>query len=385
VKIAIFSLTKLVYPFAVWGVQMHVYNLAKHLQKKGHKVTIFCAKHSIYEGGFYSIDQSIEEHTVDNIDIKIACSYRGLEKLLRECNKGFDILHIHAYRSIPINPKTLKQIVIPVVFTPHAIFPPTSKLNKNLQMFYDHFFGKPLLECSDAVIALNEKNVNELVAIGADIRKIRIIPNAITCEDFDNPPSQEQFREMYNVRGDYALFNGRLVEHKGVHTLLASIKEIRSATTLSLIIIGRGNGGYVNQLMNYIRANGLDQRVSLFETLDRETQLSAYNGAKIFILPSYHEGLPTVLLEAMGMGKVCIASEAAGQGIIVDGINGFSFSTGDPQDLSTVITKVLKTDPDVLRDVGLNARKTIKDNYDWTTNVNELEKVYRTLVTRNNI
>ena len=137
--------------------------------------------------------------------------------------------------------------------------------------------------------------------------------------------------------------------------------------------------------MNYIRANGLDQRVSLFETLDRETQLSAYNGAKIFILPSYHEGLPTVLLEAMGMGKVCIASEAAGQGIIVDGINGFSFSTGDPQDLSTVITKVLKTDPDVLRDVGLNARKTIKDNYDWTTNVNELEKVYRTLVTRNNI
>lgn len=379
-KIVIFSLTKLVYPYVVWGVEMHVYNLAKHLQEKGHHVTICCAKHSIYDGGFYSINQSVEEHDLEGIKVKIAYSYRGLRKLLWECNSRCDILHIHAYRSIPMSPRILKQLSVPVVFTPHAIFPPISKLNQLLQVIYDKFLGKPLLDQSDTVIALNKKNVAELERLGTPTKKITIIPNSIDWEEFAHIPTERLFRDRYGVTKDYILFNGRIVEHKGVHILLEAIKRIQNESELELIIIGKGDGKYLESILKFIRDNRLENKVLILDTLEREMQLSAYNGAKIFVLPSFQEGLPTVLLEAMAMGKVCITSETAGYDLIDDRINGYSFLTGNSSDLSKTIMEVNKTDPQELNEIGLNAKNTIKKKYTWAVNINKVENVYLDLV-----
>jgi len=381
-KIAIFSLTKGVYPYVVWGVQMHVYNLARHLQKKGHDVTICCAKHSIYDRGFYSLNRSIDEHDLEGIKVKIAHSYRGLEKLLLECNSSYDVLHIHAYRSIPISPRILEQLSIPIVFTPHAIFPPTSRVNQFLQHTYDRFLGKPLLYRSDIVIALNRKNMMELEQLGTPTKKIIIIPNSVDCEEFTHIPAEGLFREKYGVNKEYILFNGRIVEHKGVHILLKAIKNIQNKLNLELIIVGKGEGNYLKNLLKFIQNNGLESKVLILDTLEREMQLSAYSGAKMFVLPSFQEGLPTVLLEAMAMGKICIASKTAGYDLIDDHVNGYSFSTGDSSELSEVIVEVNETGPQKLDEMRLNAKSTIKDTYNWAVNVSKVENVYAELIKR---
>lgn len=356
---------------------MHVFNLAKQLQLKGHSVTIYCSKYSIYERGFYSTDRSIEAHNVEGITIKIACSYRGLERVLvEECNRGYDVLHFHAYRSIPIRPNIIRQLAIPVVFTPHAIFPPTSILNYFTQKVYDIFLGKPLLNHSNVLIALNKKNMSELKQLGAAPEKITIIPNSINWEEFIHIPSEEKFREEYEITEEYILFNGRIVEHKGVHILLEAMEKIQHKSNLKLVIIGKGEGKYLNYILKLIRDNRLENKVLIINTLERKMQLSAYNGAKVFVLPSFHEGLPTVLLEAMAMGKVCIASKMAGDDLIIDNINGYSFSTGNPTELSKMILEIDETDPKILKKIKLNAKNTVKNEYSWAINVSKIETAY---------
>jgi len=380
-KIALISLTKLVYPYINGGVEIHVYNLAQQLQLKGHYVTIYCSKHSIYEREFYSTNQYIEEQYVDGIRIKIAWSYSGLKQLLlRDCNSLYDVLHFHAYRSVPLSPKILDNISVPIVFTPHAIFPPTSKFNLLLQIIYDRVFGKPLLDRSNVVMALNRKNMVELERLGVSSDKILIIPNSINLREFISLPSGDLFRKKYGIDNEYLLFNGRIVEHKGVHTLLEAMTKVRNELSLGLVIIGRGEGKYHNKILKFLQNNGLNNNVLLLENLDREMLLSAYMGSKIFILPSFQEGLPTVLLEAMVMGKICIASKTAGYDLINDHINGYSFSTGNSSELAELILEISKTDPKKTYVIGLNAKNTVVNEFSWAINVSKIESVYRQLI-----
>ena len=98
--------------------------------------------------------------------------------------------------------------------------------------------------------------------------------------------------------------------------------------------------------------------------------------ADVFVLPSLHESSPNALIEAMGIGMPCIASEVGG---IVDLIenekDGLRVPPQDPAALAKALHRVL-TEPNFAGELGRNARSTIQQKFDSDASVQKLEEVY---------
>ena len=102
--------------------------------------------------------------------------------------------------------------------------------------------------------------------------------------------------------------------------------------------------------------------------------------ADVFVLPSLHESSPNALIEAMGIGMPCIASEVGGiVDLIEDGRNGIRVPPQDPTALAAALHRVL-TAPDFASELGRNARATIQEKFDSAASIRKLEGIYRGVI-----
>lgn len=110
--------------------------------------------------------------------------------------------------------------------------------------------------------------------------------------------------------------------------------------------------------------------------MDRSKLLEYYQNATIYVLPSYYEGLPTTLLEAMSCGIPSIATDVEGSSeLISDGETGLLVPPRNPKRLAEAILRLLEAE-ELRQKLGDNARKHIVNNYDWEIITDSVEKVY---------
>ena len=102
--------------------------------------------------------------------------------------------------------------------------------------------------------------------------------------------------------------------------------------------------------------------------------------ADVFVLPSLHESSPNALIEAMGIGMPCIASDVGGiADLIEDEKNGVRVPPQDPEALATALRQIL-TEPDFANELGKNARATIQQKFDSAVSLEKLEGIYQDFV-----
>ena len=96
--------------------------------------------------------------------------------------------------------------------------------------------------------------------------------------------------------------------------------------------------------------------------------MGLYQSSTMYVLPSYYEGLPTTLLEAMACGLPSIATNVAGSSeVIIHGQTGLLVPPKCPEILSESIQGLL-ADGQRRKDIGNNGRRYVKENYDWSKN-----------------
>jgi len=99
----------------------------------------------------------------------------------------------------------------------------------------------------------------------------------------------------------------------------------------------------------------------------------------IFVLPSYSEGMPKVVLEAMACGTPVIISDIPEHRYIIeDDVTGYFFKTGDVNELSSIIIKILG-DLEQRKRISRNANAVIKSQYSWEITAEKLDGVYKTI------
>ena len=132
------------------------------------------------------------------------------------------------------------------------------------------------------------------------------------------------------------IFAGRLVhEQKGVLLLPEILQQcLRRGVDATLTILG--DGPDLTRLRAGIQANGIGERVHLLGILPPERMYEALSSHHILLLPSYYEGLPIILLEAMACGCVPVVSRLPGitDVVVEDGISGLLAAVGDTSDFS---------------------------------------------------
>lgn len=164
---------------------------------------------------------------------------------------------------------------------------------------------------------------------------------------------------------------GRLTSAKGQAVLLdavAALYKQKKAVTLTLI----GMGPDQQNLIRYAQKLGIHELVTFTGAIDQDHILAYYQAADIFILPSFAEGLPVVLMEAMAMEIPCISTAITGiPELITNGQDGLLVCASDTEGLIQAIVKLVNNPP-LRNQLGKAGRVKVVSNYDLYKNTHSL-------------
>jgi len=157
------------------------------------------------------------------------------------------------------------------------------------------------------------------------------------------------------------LFVGQLIREKGVYELIDAFKIAQDSgfPVAKLTMVGAGQE--LTDLRGYAERAGVAESILFSGLIDDPEELAAvYEANDVFCLPTYHEGFPRVIYEAMWFRLPVIVTRV-GQidSVVQDGINGLFVRTRDSQDLARSICTLLR-DSELRLRLGQNARATVE-------------------------
>lgn len=176
------------------------------------------------------------------------------------------------------------------------------------------------------------------------------------------------------VRPNVVLFLGRLVPGKGIYDLLEAVSQLRSAVPdVRLVCAGEGNRAAV---VRYAQRLGIADAVKFTGAVGPSGKRALLETAAAYALPSYSEGMPVSLLEAMAAGVPVVASPVGGIAeVIVDGVSGFLAGPGDVATLTRQLRKLL-LDRKLGALIGAAGRESVRLRFSPERALPKLEEIY---------
>ncbi|MET4081166.1 glycosyltransferase involved in cell wall biosynthesis [Pedobacter sp. UYP30] len=162
----------------------------------------------------------------------------------------------------------------------------------------------------------------------------------------------------------YLLYVGRLVFDKGIFELLEAFETlIGRSYNLHLNLVG--NGPDYDKLVSMVKQKGLESNVSFFGMVsDKEKLINIYKGSDIFVLPTYHEGFPRVLYEAMIMHMPILTTFVGTISYLMkDDVNSLEIIPKSAQSIVNQIEKLINQS-NLAQRLGNSGLKTIKNYLD---------------------
>jgi len=203
-------------------------------------------------------------------------------------------------------------------------------------------------------------------------QKVVMLPLGVDVDAYrrgSSPPreSGESFR---------LLSVGRLAAPKAYSILIAAVALLRErGRNVRLTLIGEGQQRAL--LEELIARRGLGDLVRLTGALNHERVMEYYKASDAFVLSSFLEGVPVVLMEAMAMELPCIATWVTGiPEIIESGVDGLLVPPASASALADAVGRLMD-DPAAARQLGSAARRKIADKYHLERNVARLADEFR--------
>ena len=176
---------------------------------------------------------------------------------------------------------------------------------------------------------------------------------------------------------------GRLVPAKGQHILVEACKELRGRG-LPFHLTFVGDGPDRASLEARTRELGLDDAITFAGAVGQDEIHAYYDRADVFVLASFAEGLPVVLMEAMAKEIPCVATRiVAIPELVLDGVNGLLVAPSDATGLADAVERLI-SDPDLRRRFGEAARQKVLDEYDNAKNCPAMGLLFEEVLTEEN-
>jgi len=170
----------------------------------------------------------------------------------------------------------------------------------------------------------------------------------------------------------------RLSAQKGLPLLVEAAARIASSHDFVLDVIGDGEGRAELEAM--IRKMGLQDRVHLLGWRSSEDVQEALLASRALILPSFAEGLPVVLMEALALGRPVVTTAIAGIPELVDVTNGWVVPSGSVDALAAAIKALLETGQDRLAEMGRAGQQRVRAMHDPDINARHLSSLLAPLI-----
>ena len=182
----------------------------------------------------------------------------------------------------------------------------------------------------------------------------------------------------YNTEAVNILFVGRLGRRKGIFDLLEVVEKIDYMLDRKIVLDICGDGE-VEKVRRKIEEKRLGHRVVHLGWCSRKELEEHYSNAMLYVLPSYYEGLPMSVLEAMSHGVPCVASRVAAiPEVIQEGHNGLLVEPGNIEGIRKAV-ECLVNDPKLRKRLGEKGYESIQKKFLLDDGMNKLQKIYYTL------
>lgn len=304
--------------------------------------------HNIYHHISPSVLSLLRDRGVPTVltahDLKLACpAYKMFNRhgVCERCKNG-NFLHVVHNRCVHGSLAASSLVAV------------ESALHKMLGLYRNNL---------ERIVVPSRFYLEKLRQWGWNARQMVFIPNYVKSESFD---------PKY-AAGSYFLFFGRLSREKGVHTLI----EAARIANVPLRIVGSGpQEAEIAELASRIG------NVQLLGRLGGQALWDAVRGARAVVLPSeWFENAPMSILEAYSSGKPVIGARIGGiPEMVVEGLTGLLFESGDADGLACCLTQLADASDDKVAQMGRAAREHVTTHFTQERYLDEMLSLYDSVI-----
>ena len=226
----------------------------------------------------------------------------------------------------------------------------------------------------DALVVLS-KGWHDMVVRVMEVppSRVFVVPNPVQSE------FEEAARRMSLDRdGSGILALGALSRMKGSLDLLEAVARLPDSIPARLLLVGPAREPGIGELLaQTVVRYRLESRVEIRPPAVGSEKIGLFRESAIFVLPSYVENLPVVVLEAAASGLPVVATPVGAlPEFFRDGESIRFVPPGDVEQLATALAELIR-DPELRRTMGLAARKVFDTHFAYKDVMNRMESVYR--------
>ncbi len=332
----------------------------------------------------YQIERNVEivrfTHLIQNYLQRALAFSEYLNELLDEGESDLKICHFRdIWSGLAILRKERKYKTVfeangfPSVELPFAYQNISPETLKKL-----HAMEKFCLENSDRIITPSHSIKEKVSSYGINEDKITVIPNGAEIPERAEKPE--------NAPRRYIIYFGAVQAWQGVDVLLKAFARLADLSDLHLVICSSNHSRRSKLLRKMAEKLEIDERIRWHFGLSEEELAPWLAHAALSVAPltecsrNIEQGCaPLKILESMAASVPVVASDLPSvREIMTDKIHGRIIHADRPGELARII-RVLLQYPDLLREMGENARKKIEQDFLWEKSLGKLKEVYRKL------
>jgi glycosyltransferase involved in cell wall biosynthesis len=227
-----------------------------------------------------------------------------------------------------------------------------------------------VLRRSDAIIILSKK-VKGMMEELIRNKSLSLIPSNVDTAIFRKCYER---KEQRNARIQVLFMGGQYPFRKGLADILQAIPHVIEQN--SNVTFSFSGGDNVRSIVPQCEELGISQQVKFLGWISEETKLALYRDSDILILPSYDEGLPYVIIEALASGIPIVSTHVGGiPEVIEEGVNGFLIEPGDWRALTESILR-LSQQPGLRKAIGRANTKKAETQYSKKVALQRIKEIY---------
>lgn len=318
--------------------------------------------------------QGFEAIALGNDTPRLRAATRELTQTLERLRT--DVLLCHGYKSNLLGRFAARRLGIPAVAVSRGW------TGESLRVRVYEAIDRLHLRRMDRVVAVSEAQAAKVRRCGVPAERSRVIHNAIDADRFTTPDSayEGKLRRLFRTPPPRIVgAAGRLSPEKGFEVFAAAAALVHQRDPSAGFVVF-GEGPCRERIARQVAASGLGSSFVLAGFRADLDQFLPY--FDLFVLPSFTEGLPNVVLESFAAGVPVVATAVGGTPEVVDeGASGYLVPPGDPKAMAERILEALSCQ-DRLRDMGLHGRQSVVDRFTFTAQARRYRQLFAELGVR---
>ena len=222
-----------------------------------------------------------------------------------------------------------------------------------------------ILKSADVVVALSDawKRTFEETF---DLQNCVSVPNGVDTDALSCVDSSRQNTSHF-------VCMGRLGKVKGTYDLVSAVEKAKE--TLPELKVYLAGDGEVEPVKNLVAEKGLQDHIEIVGWIGFEKKVELLQQCATKVLPSYHEGLPMAILEAMACGKVILSTPVGAIPEVVRSENGILVNPGDVDALAAAMVQIAKN-PEIAQNIAARNIELVKNSYSMKAMHEKLAALY---------